>query len=609
MSAPLDHIRVRKASQNNLADVNVDIPRNMLVGVTGVSGSGKSSLAFDTLFREGQRRFLETLSAYARQFLGRMEKPDVESIEGLSPAIAVDQRAISRGARSTVGTLTEIFDHMRVLYARAGRAHCPECKRPVASRTREEIVQQVLSSKAGQAVTILAPLVRGRKGHHRSVLEDMRRRGFVRARIDGEVVRLEEVEELSRYKLHDIEVVVDRLKPDPGKPGRIREAVESALELGEGELAVLSGDGVQAHSTERSCPGCGRDLPPLEPRLFSFNSPQGSCDDCGGLGSVRRASEAGVVRDPSLSIREGALAVTRARGGALLFPKADFGFLEQVADWGGFSLDTRWSELTPEARQIILHGAGEERFEDHSSWEGRISRGKVTYRRRFKGVIPALLRGQDHGPHQRLARKFLTEEVCLSCDGTRLRPEALSVKLGGVGILELLKLPVGELGPALDGLSLDKREARIARDLLTEIRRRVRFLTSLGLSYLSMDRGADTLSGGEAQRIRLAAQLGAGLSGVLYVLDEPSIGLHPRDQRRLVESLEELRDGGNTVVVVEHDEATLRAADWLIDVGPGAGQTGGKICAEGPPSQVATGSGETARLLRGEVEIPRPEEP
>ena len=609
MPAPLDHIRVRKASQNNLADVDLDIPRNMLVGITGVSGSGKSSLAFDTLFREGQRRFLETLSAYARQFLGRMEKPEVESIEGLSPAIAVDQRTISRGARSTVGTLTEIFDHMRVLYARAGRAYCPECQRPVSSRTREEIVQQVLSAKAGQAVTILAPVVRGRKGHHRATLEDLTRRGFVRARIDGEVVRLEEVAELARYKVHHIEVVVDRLKPDPSKPGRIREAVEQALEIGEGELMVLSAEGLQEHSTERSCSGCGRDLPPLEPRLFSFNSPQGSCEECGGLGTVRRASEEGVVRDPSISIREGCLAVTRAKGGALLFPRASFEWLEQVADWAGFDLDTPWFQLTPEAQHVILYGAGEERFEDRSSWEGRISKGSVTYRRRFKGVIPALLYGQDHGPHQRLARKFLTEEVCLSCDGTRLRPEALAVKLGGVGILDLLKRPVGELTQALDLLELDKREGRIARDLLIEIRRRLRFLMSLGLSYLSLDRGADTLSGGEAQRIRLAAQLGAGLSGVLYVLDEPSIGLHPRDQKKLVEALEELRDGGNTVVVVEHDEATLRAADWLIDVGPGAGHTGGRICAEGHPLEVADGEGETAKLLRGEVEIPRPDDP
>ncbi|MBJ01642.1 MAG: excinuclease ABC subunit A [Planctomycetes bacterium] len=603
-----DLIRVRKASQNNLDGVDLDIPRNQLVGITGVSGSGKSSLAFDTLFREGQRRFLETLSAYARQFLGRMEKPDVESIEGLSPAIAVDQRAISRGARSTVGTLTEIFDHLRVLYARAGRAHCPECERPVASRTREEIVQQVLASRAREAVTILAPIVRGRKGHHRAVLEDMRRRGYVRARIDGEIFRLEDVEELSRYKIHHIEVVVDRLKPDPTKPGRIREAVEQALELGEGELSVLSAEGVQTHSTERSCPGCGKDLPPLEPRLFSFNSPQGSCDECGGLGRVRRAAESGVVRDPSLTIREGCMAVTRARGGALLFPRSDFDFLQQVADWGGFDLDTRWADLSPEAKQIILYGAGDERFQDHSSWEGRISKGKVTYRRRFKGVIPALLRGQDHGPHQRLARKFLTEEVCLACDGSRLRSEALAVKLGGVGIRELLQRPVCELVAALDALQLDKREARIARDLLTEVRRRVRFLTSLGLNYLSLDRGADTLSGGEAQRIRLAAQLGAGLSGVLYVLDEPSIGLHPRDQKKLVGALEELRDGGNTVIVVEHDEATLRAADWLVDVGPGAGQNGGKICAEGVPLDVAKGDGETARLLRGEVEIPRPKD-
>ena len=604
-----DKISVRGARQNNLVGVDVDIPRHQLVGITGVSGSGKSSLAFDTLFREGQRRFLETLSAYARQFLGKMEKPDVESIEGLSPAIAVDQRAISRGARSTVGTLTEIFDHLRVLYARAGRAHCPGCKRPVASRTPEEIVQQILSERARQALTLLAPIVRGRKGHHRAALEDLRRRGFVRARIDGVIQRLEDVQELERYKVHVVEVVVDRLRPDPERPGRIREAVDQALEAGDGELVVLGPDEEQVHSTERSCPGCGRDLPPLEPRLFSFNSQHGACDSCAGLGRVRSATEEAIVRDPSVSIREGCLAVTRAKGGALLFPRASFDYLEQVAEWGGFDLDTAWSELSPEARQIILYGAGEERFEDQNTWNGEVSRGQVTYQRKFRGVIPGVLHAQDHGAHQKLARKFLSESDCGDCGGSRLRAEARSVLLGGMEITTFLNAPVGTLGDRLSELKLTKRESRIARDLLTEVKRRIGFLSSLGLDYLSLDRSADTLSGGEAQRIRLAAQLGAGLTGVLYVLDEPSIGLHPRDQNKLIGALERLRDTGNTVVVVEHDESTLRAADWLIDIGPGAGVHGGRLCAEGTPADVAKGSGETAKLLRGDVEVPKPKSP
>jgi excinuclease ABC subunit A len=604
-----DKIAVRGASQNNLVGVDVDIPRHQLVGITGVSGSGKSSLAFDTLFREGQRRFLETLSAYARQFLGKMEKPDVESIEGLSPAIAVDQRAISRGSRSTVGTLTEIFDHLRVLYARAGRAHCPDCKRPVASRTPEEIVQQILSERAQQALTLLAPIVRGRKGHHRATLLDLRRRGFVRVRIDGEMMRLEDVQELERYKVHVIEVVVDRLRPDPERPGRIREAVDQALETGDGELIVLGPDEEQVHSTERSCPGCGRDLPPLEPRLFSFNSQHGACECCSGLGRVRSATEETIVRDPSSSVREGCLAVTRAKGGALLFPRASFDYLEQVAEWGGFDLDTPWNELTPDARHIILHGAGEERFEDQNSWNGEVSRGQVTYQRKYLGVIPGVLHAQDHGAHQKLARKFLTESECGECGGSRLRAEARAVLLGGLDITTFLREPVGSLSERLAELKLTKRESRIARDLLTEVKRRIGFLSSLGLDYLSLDRAADTLSGGEAQRIRLAAQLGAGLTGVLYVLDEPSIGLHPRDQNKLIGALERLRDTGNTVVVVEHDESTLRAADWLIDIGPGAGEHGGRLCAEGPPSEVAKGEGETAKLLRGDVEVPKPKSP
>ncbi len=603
-----ESIRIRQARQNNLRGVDVELPRHRLVGITGVSGSGKSSLAFDTLFREGQRRFLETLSAYARQFLGRMEKPDVESIEGLSPAIAVDQKSISRGSRSTVGTLTEVVDHLRVLYARAGRAHCPECNKPVQSQTPEAIVQQILLSFPGEKAQVLAPIVQDRKGHHRTTLADLQKKGFIRARVDGEVLRIEEAPELERYKRHTIEAVVDRLKPDPEEPGRLREAVEAALELSGGDLVLLTDEGDTRYSTQRSCPGCGTEVPPLEPRLFSFNSPHGACEHCKGMGSVREPSEAAVVADGSRSIRQGALAVTRASGGALLFPRVDFDFLQRVADAHGFDLDTPWKQLPTRARNVVLFGTGEERFEDNAQWNGKRYAGSAVFQRRFIGVIPALLRGQDKGMHKRIARRFLDEVVCPACSGTRLKPAAGAVLLGGRPLVDFTHCAVSELPERLASLQLSSRERRIAEDLLNEIQRRIAFLLSLGLSYLSLDRSADSLSGGEAQRIRLAAQLGAGLQGVLYVLDEPSIGLHWRDQGRLLGALERLRDAGNTVVVVEHDETTLRAADFLIDVGPGAGTDGGLITAVGSPAELAKLDTPTGRMLRGEITMPAPDE-
>ncbi len=602
-----ESIQILGARQNNLAGVNVTIPRGRLVAITGVSGSGKSSLAFDTLFREGQRRFLETLSAYARQFLGRMEKPDVDSIEGLSAAIAVDQKSIQRGSRSTVGTLTEIVDHLRVLYARAGRPHCPECRLPIRSQTPEAICQQILARYAGEPLLLLAPLVRDKKGHHRTLLAELAAKGFVRARVDGQVLRIEDAPELARYVRHTIEAVVDRLKPDPEKPDRLREALHQALELGAGDLVVAAPDGDQRFSTSRTCPGCGGEVPPLEPRLFSFNSPHGACPTCEGLGFVREPSEEALIADPALTIRAGALAVTRASGGALLFPRVEFAFLEQVAAAHGFDLDTPWEELPAKARRVILHGAGEARFEDQASWNGKRWQGNVVWKRKYRGVIPALLRGQDRGALQRLARRHLEEVPCPDCEGVRLNGAARAVLLGAMPLESLLRAPISALPALLADLELSEREARIARDLLAEIQRRVDFLLSLGLEYLTLERPADTLSGGEAQRIRLAAQLGAGLAGVLYVLDEPSIGLHWRDQTRLIGALRRLADGGNTVVVVEHDEATLRAADWLIDVGPGAGRAGGRIVAAGPPADVARSDTQTARLLRGEVRVAAPE--
>ena len=601
-------IRIRKARQNNLAGVDVDIPRDRLVAITGVSGSGKSSLAFDTLFREGQRRFLETLSAYARQFLGRMEKPDVESIEGLSPAIAVDQKSIQRGARSTVGTLTEIVDHLRVLYARAGRAHCPSCGLPIRSQTPEDIAQQILREHRDRQVLLLAPLIRDRKGSHKALLEDLQKRGFVRARVDGEVRRIEETPELARYHRHTIEVVIDRLKPDPEKPGRLREALEQALQEGGGDVVVAGEGEERAYSTARTCPGCGSETPPLEPRLFSFNSPHGACPRCEGLGEIRRPSAAAVVRDPALSIRDGALAVTRASGGALLFPHVGFDFLEKVAEEHGFDLDTPWKQLPKVAQRVILHGAGEQRFEDEASWNGAKYQGSVRWQRRFGGVLPAVERAAKEGRHKKHVERFLSQQTCTECGGSRLKPAANAVRLGGASLGELARLPVADLAPRLAALELSPREARIARDLLQECARRIEFLLDVGLGYLTLDRSADTLSGGEAQRIRLAAQLGAGLQGVLYVLDEPSIGLHARDHERLLGALKRLRDGGNTVVVVEHDEATLRAADWLVDVGPGAGRHGGRVVAAGPPGEVARGDTPTGRLLRGELVLAAPAE-
>ncbi|MFT5288534.1 MAG: excinuclease ABC subunit A [Candidatus Paceibacteria bacterium] len=603
----VDRIRVRGARQNNLQNIDVDVPRGQLVAVTGVSGSGKSSLAFDTLYREGQRRFLETLSAYARQFLGRMEKPEVDHVEGLSPAIAVDQKAVQRGPRSTVGTITEVIDHMRVLFARAGVARCPDHGEPLEAQTPEAVVQRVLETFGDDKLHLLAPLIRDRKGQHKALFEELSRKGYVRARVNGEVLRIEDVPELARYKRHSIEVVVDRLKGATENVSRLREAIDSALELGAGDLIVVGGEEEVRYSTSRTCPVCSLEAPPLEPRLFSFNSPHGACEPCAGLGHLRRPSVRLLIADTSLSIREGCLGVTRASGGALLFPRVDFDFLERMGESRGFDLDTPWKDLSGPAKRVILYGAGAERFHDEMKWGGKRHRGSVAWQRRFGGVMPALERAWRKGQRKKYVERFLEDEVCPDCEGSRLNRFASAVTFGDATFGQLASTPVGDLGALLDRLKPEKRAARIAESLLQEIHRRLGFLREVGLTYLSMDRAADTLSGGEAQRIRLAAQLGAGLQGVLYVLDEPSIGLHARDHGRLFRALQALRDGGNTVVVVEHDEATLRQADWLIDIGPGAGRHGGKVVAQGPPSEVAKGDSPTGQLLRGELEMPAPE--
>jgi excinuclease ABC subunit A len=605
-----DAIRLRGVRQNNLRGFDVDIPKGRLVAITGVSGSGKSSLAFDTLYREGQRRFLETLSAYARQFLGRMEKPDLDHVEGLAPAIAVDQKALSRGPRSTVGTLTEIVDYLRVLYARAGTARCPEHGTPLASTTPETVVRQILDRYEGQKMLLLAPLVRDRKGAHKALFEDLARKGFVRARVDGEVHRLEEVPELARYVRHTVEVVIDRIKlAGEEQIARLRESVDQALELGHGDLIAVGEQDEQSFSTLRTCPECDFEAPPLEPRLFSFNSPHGACPTCDGLGVLRRPSPDLVVRDGTLTLREGALSVTRASGGALNFPRVDFDFLDRVAEAYGFDLDTPWNELDREAKRIILHGTGEERFEDNAKWNGKRYKGNVRWDRRYPGVLPALEKAWRSGSRKKLVARYLSEQTCPECQGSRLREVARAVTVGGKRLAELQGAPVSDLPELLDKLPLTKREGQIAEPLLREVRHRLGFLRQVGLEYLTLGRPADSLSGGEAQRIRLAAQLGAGLQGVLYVLDEPSIGLHPRDHGRLLRALFDLRDMGNTVVVVEHDEATLRAADHLIDIGPGAGRHGGHLLGSSAPRDLAGLDSPTGRLLAGKLEMPAPDEP
>jgi len=607
--AGTEHIRLRGVRVHNLAGLDLDLPKDALIAVTGVSGSGKSSLAFDTLFREGQRRFLETLSAYARQFLGRMEKPDIESAEGLLPAIAVEQKTLSRSARSTVGTLTEVHDHLRVLYARAGVPHCPDHEVPLSAQTPGQVLDRVTERFGGGPVHVLAPLVRDRKGQHRTLFEDLAKRGFARVRVDGRVLRIEEVPELERYKRHTIEVVVDRLKATEENVGRLREAIAQATELGEGDLIVLGeADDEARYSTRHTCPECGREAPPLEPRLFSFNSPHGACDDCGGLGTLRRPTEASVVADPSLSIQDGALAVTRASGGALLFPRVDFAFLDQVAYAHDFDLETPWRDLTPEARRVVLYGTGDERYEDTMNWNGRRYSGSARWKRKYPGVLGALEKAADEGKRKKMVDRFLSVSNCPTCDGSRLGEVPRSVKLESTTLPELLAMPVAELEPALAALPLGGRQKKIAEPLVSEIAHRLRFLVRVGLGYLTLSRAADTLSGGEAQRIRLAAQLGAGLRGVLYVLDEPSIGLHARDHGKLLGALGDLRDQGNTVVVVEHDEATLRAADHVVDIGPGAGRHGGHLCGVGTPDEIAKADSPTGRLLRGELEMPAPSE-
>ncbi|NNC24121.1 excinuclease ABC subunit UvrA [Salinisphaera sp. USBA-960] len=606
----MDSIRIRGARTHNLANVDVDLPRDRLIVMTGLSGSGKSSLAFDTIYAEGQRRYVESLSAYARQFLSMMEKPDLDSIEGLSPAISIEQKSTSHNPRSTVGTVTEIHDYLRLLFARVGTPHCPTHGEPLTAQSVSEMVDQTLAGDSETAVMLLAPVIRGRKGEHREIFQQMRSQGFIRMRIDGEVVELDEgVPELDPKKTHNLEVVVDRFKIREGLEQRLAESFETALRLSEGTAWTMSwrGDGpTQVFSSQFACPRCGFSIEEMEPRFFSFNSPHGACPDCDGLGSQSVFDEDRVVIDANLSLAGGAV-----RGWDRRNPYF-FGLIESLADAYDFDVDQPWRELPQQARDIILHGSGGNKIE----FRYINARGRTRVRKHaFEGVLNNMQRRyaetESFAVREELA-KYLSSKPCPTCGGARLNEAARHVRVAGTTIGQVNAESIAGAQTLIESLAIPGHRAEIAAPIIREIDQRLRFLLDVGLNYLTLSRAAETLSGGEAQRIRLASQIGAGLVGVMYVLDEPSIGLHQRDNRRLLNTLEHLRNLGNTVIVVEHDEDAIREADHVLDLGPGAGDHGGHVIAEGTAEQVAanqdslTGAYLSAREV---IAIPQARQP
>src|SRR5215208_265962 len=633
--APSERIVVSGAREHNLKDISLTLPRDALVVITGLSGSGKSSLAFDTIYAEGQRRYVESLSAYARQFLGQMEKPDVDSIDGLSPAISIDQKTTSRNPRSTVGTVTEIYDYLRLLWARIGKPHCPECGEPIEGQSVEQITDRVMTLDEGTRFMVMAPVVRGRKGEFEKLFEQFRLEGYSRVRVDNEIRLLDEVTKLDKKFNHDISVVVDRLVMKNDLRRRLSESVEAAAALAGGvvEVDVLAegssgeaeGDGSEPREggvkgakgagelppgiTDRltfserfACMNCGTSIPELEPRIFSFNSPHGACDRCHGLGFQKVVDPDLVVPDPTLSLSEGALQPWRV-GHSRYWKR----LVEAVAEDYGIDPDAPWQELSDEDREIFLYGTGGERHK--VNYTNRFGR-RRSYSVRFEGIVSNLERRYDEtdsdGVRERV-EGYMAEQPCPDCKGARLRPESLAVKVGGVSIADYTELSARAALEWINELEMTETERTIARLLVREIDERLAFLENVGVGYLNLARSARSLSGGEAQRIRLATQIGSSLVGVLYILDEPSIGLHQRDNAKLIATLERLRDLGNTVIVVEHDEGTMRSADHLVDLGPGAGEHGGELVAEGTPERVMRTKGSlTGQFLSGEREIPTP---
>ena len=603
-----EELIIRGARAHNLRNVSLSIPRDKMVVITGLSGSGKSSLAFDTIYAEGQRRYVESLSSYARQFLGQMEKPDVDSIEGLSPAISIDQKTTSRNPRSTVGTVTEIHDYLRLLYARAGVPHCPNCGREIRQQTVDQMVDAVQAQPEGTRLQVLAPVIRGKKGEHARVLEDARKSGFVRVRIDGEIYDLDDTPALDKKKKHTVELVVDRLVIRPGKEfqKRLADSIETATARAAGLVVMDMFDrGEQLFSMNYACPDCGISIEELSPRMFSFNSPYGACPECSGLGMLMRISEDSVFPNKNLSLRQGAL-------NAMGFNADDENgiagqYLAALGTRYGFTLDTPVKDFSAEAMHAILYGTGDEKV--RITYEAAGGR-QGYYETAFEGIIPTMERRyRETGSENMKAayEEYMTEEPCPVCKGRRLKREALAVTVGGKNLAEVSDMSVVAGRDFLMGLKLSEKDTLIAAPILREINARMGFLQDVGLGYLTLSRGAATLSGGEAQRIRLATQIGSALMGVLYILDEPSIGLHQRDNRKLIATLQKMRDLGNTVIVVEHDEETMEAADWIVDVGPGAGIHGGSIVAQGTLEDIkACPESITGQYLSGKRSIPLP---
>ncbi|MGC1851289.1 MAG: excinuclease ABC subunit UvrA, partial [Solirubrobacterales bacterium] len=603
--AASERIVISGAREHNLKDIDVELPRDALIVITGLSGSGKSSLAFDTIYAEGQRRYVESLSAYARQFLGLMEKPDVDSIEGLSPAISIDQKTTSRNPRSTVGTVTEIYDYLRLLWARIGTPHCPTCGEEITGQTQEQIVDRLMTLAEGTKFMVMAPVVRGRKGEYGKLLEQMRLEGYSRVKVNGELRRLDEEIVLDKKYKHDVAVVVDRLVMKSDLRRRLSESVDAAAGLAAGLVEVeIVGDAEETmlFSEQFACLNCGTSIPELEPRIFSFNSPHGACERCHGLGFQRVIDPELVVPDPTLSLAEGALQPWN-RGVTAYWRR----LIAAVADDYGVDADKPWSKLKKSEKEVFLYGTGGERHQ--VTYTNRFGR-RRSYKVRFEGIVNQLQRRYeetDSETNRERIESYMAEQPCPDCKGARLRPESLAVTVGGLSIAEYTELSARAASEWIQALELTETERAIARLIVREISERLAFLENVGIGYLSLGRSARSLSGGEAQRIRLATQIGSSLVGVMYVLDEPSIGLHQRDNEKLIGTLDRLRDLGNTVIVVEHDEGTIRSADHVIDMGPGAGEHGGEVVAEGTPAEILEQPASlTGQFLAGEraIEVP-----
>ena len=601
------YIKIRGANEHNLKNIDLDIPRNELVVLTGLSGSGKSSLAFDTIYAEGQRRYMESLSSYARQFLGQMEKPDVESIEGLSPAISIDQKSTNRNPRSTVGTVTEIYDYFRLLYARVGTPHCPQCGKEIRKQTVDQMVDQILELPSGTKIQLLAPVVRGRKGRHEKLLERAKRSGYVRVRIDGNLYELSEDIVLDKNIKHNIEIIVDRLVVKEGIEKRLTDSVESVLALAEGLLVVdVIGGEPMNFSQSFSCPDCGISIDEIEPRSFSFNNPFGACPECLGLGYKMEFDEDLMIPDKNLSIAEGAIAVM---GWQSCTDKGSFtrAILDALADTYKFSLETPFKKYPKKIHDVLIYGTGGKEVKVH--YKGQ--RGEGVYDVAFEGLIKNVerrYRGTGSESSKAEYETFMRITPCHECGGQRLKPGALAVTIGGRNIAEVTALSIGRLQKFLDSLKLNKQQMLIGGQILKEIKARIKFLMDVGLDYLTLSRATGSLSGGEAQRIRLATQIGSGLVGVAYILDEPSIGLHQRDNDKLLHTLKHLRDLGNSVIVVEHDEDTMREADNIVDIGPGAGEHGGAVVAQGTAEEIMMKEDSiTGAYLSGRLAIPVPD--